>query len=80
MVVKEAEREREQRKGSWKKKRLSRAEWPGALSLGVSMGSLQCVLIHPSQRALKRGFPKPANKSLPRLNWYSVADSPVFVL
>lgn len=44
------------------------------------MGSLQCVLIHPLQRALKRGFPKPANKSLPLCNWYSVADSPVFVL
>lgn len=38
------------------------------------------MLIHPSQRALKQGFPKPANKSLPRLTWYSVAASPVFML
>lgn len=58
------------------KKRLSQAEWPGILSLGVSMGSQQCVLIHPSQRALEQGFPKPANS----LTWYSEADSPVFVL
>lgn len=62
------------------KKWLSQAEWLGILSPGVSMGGLQCVLIHPSQRALKQGFPKPANKSLPQLNWYSVAASLVFML
>lgn len=64
-MVRGAALEREQGKGSCRgKKRLSLAERPGILSLHVSMGSPQCVLIHPSQRALKRGFPKPANKSL----------------
>lgn len=72
--------ERKLQKKKKERKRPGQAEWLGILSLRVSKGNLQCVLIHPAQRALKRGFPIPANKSLPLLHWYSGNDSQVFVL